>query len=89
MDRFFCMLFTVFEVIWPRRQPLSLLHNCHQDQHFNSALEHYNRLMVGTGQAQYAHACHDCLKIIKDEQGNLSEQVFLYPYIKFPCSRIY
>ena len=61
-------------------QPLSLLHNCLQDQRFNSALEHYNRLMAGTGQPQYAHACHDCLKIFKDEQGNLSERVFLYPY---------
>ena len=53
-------------------ESLTLPHNIHQEQRFDSALERYNLLMAGTGQPQYTHACHDCLKFFKDGNGELS-----------------
>ena len=41
------------------------MHNIEQERRLDSAMEEYNQLMAGTGQPQYTHACHDCLKIYK------------------------
>ncbi|KAJ7222563.1 hypothetical protein GGX14DRAFT_513671 [Mycena pura] len=46
-------------------KPLLLMHNTEQERRLDSAMEEYNQLMAGTGQPQYTHACHDCLKIYK------------------------
>ncbi|KAJ7223482.1 hypothetical protein GGX14DRAFT_351911 [Mycena pura] len=51
--------------------PLTLPHNISHDHRFDSAMDQCNQAMAGTGQPQYFHACHDCMKFFRREDGSL------------------
>ncbi|KAK7026535.1 hypothetical protein R3P38DRAFT_2527960 [Favolaschia claudopus] len=46
-------------------QTLRVPHRGDWEHRLDNALDFYNQLMAGTGQPQYCHACHDCLKFFR------------------------
>ncbi|KAJ7199613.1 hypothetical protein GGX14DRAFT_372934 [Mycena pura] len=50
---------------------LILPHNTvHHEHRFDHAMDLCNIKMAGTGQPQYLHACHDCMKFLKRADGS-------------------
>ncbi|KAJ7213086.1 hypothetical protein GGX14DRAFT_393285 [Mycena pura] len=69
LEAFF--MYSLLQRVQHAGESLHLLHNEHHNRRIDVALDQFNFKMAGTGQPHYLHACHDCLKFVKDPEGNL------------------